>query len=175
MSVGIRQTLNEKPGLSIGIGAGLIVLAIILIIYEMSGSSGGGGAAAGVRQDFYSDDDGKTWFADEAEKVTPFKTDKGMAAKAYVFRCKDGKEFCGYLERYTPQGQKTFQQLKGQPGAARALGSQKQTLTEVKKPGAKAWVKYNPDTNSQAYYDVQTPICPDGSKDGIEQVMPGQK
>lgn len=172
--MGIRQTLNEKPGLSIGIGAGLIVIAIIVIIWEMSGSSGGGGAAAGVRQDFYSDDDGKTWFADEAEKITPFKTDKGMAVKAYVFRCKDGKEFCGYLERYTPQGQKTYQQLKGQPGAARALGSQKQMLTEVKKPGAKAWVKYNPD-NSQPYYDVETPVCPDGSKDTIEQVMPGTK
>ena len=172
--MGIRQTLNEKPGLSIGLAAGLIVLAIIFIIYEMSGGGGGAGAGAGIRQDFYSDDDGKTWFADEADKITPYKTDKGMAAKAYVFRCKDGKEFCGYLERYTPEGQKKFQQLQGQPGAGRALGTMKRQLTEVKKPGVKTWTKFNPD-NQQPYEDVETPTCPGNSKDGLEQVFPGQK
>lgn len=170
--MGIRQTLNENPAVSIGITAGIILIAIIIIVWEMMPSRGG--AAAG-RQQFYTDDDGKTWFADDATKIPPFKDKDGkMAVKAVLFRCKGSKPFVAYLEQFSPEGVKKMEQARSQPGGSRALGAMMQQLTEVRKPGVSHWVKYTPQS-PQAYLDVTTPTCPDGSKNGLELVLPGQE
>ena len=77
---GIRESLNEKPALTTGITVGVIVLALLFIILQLRGCGGG---AKGVRaKDFFSNDDGQTWFADDATRVPPFDKDGKPAYRA---------------------------------------------------------------------------------------------
>ena len=103
--MGIRETLNQNRGITIGAVSGVIVLTLVYIVYSLRGESGGG-ASAGTAKAFFSDDDGQSYFADGADKIPPFDHNGKPAVTAHVFRCNGGKPFVGYLERYTPEGKK---------------------------------------------------------------------
>lgn len=168
--MGIRQTLNENPKLGVGVGIGVLVLALALIIYELMPSRTG---PTNLGQQFwYTDDDGKTWFADDSNKLPPYKDSKGKeAVRAFVYRCNSGTAFCAYLQRYTPEGKQKIEQLKKTGGSIRSLSGGMSLLTEVKKPGGK-WVHYGTG-DSHEYFDVTRVQCPDGSTNGLEVVLPG--
>jgi hypothetical protein len=158
MPVGIRQTINEKPGMSAGVTAGVIVLALVFILWESFGHHGA--ARPPAQRTFYSDDDGQTWFPDASNKVTPF-TDANSkeAVQAFIFKCGDGQPFCGYLLRATDEGRK---EAAGQP---HGVGSVILLHSEVKKPGGKTWVKFDPRNTVPFTSITQSfPNCPVGSK-----------
>ena len=164
--MGIRQTINEKPAISVGVTAGVIVLALIFIIFQLVG--GKTPPAARPTKAWFSDDDGKTWFADDVNKYPPFKDNNGKTAvRAFVYQC-TGQPFCLYLQRYTPQGKERLEKSKS-PIPSRALGGQLMNMTEVKKPGDPVWTRGNP-RNPTAYMKVVTPVCPDGSTNNIHVV-----
>ena len=168
--MGIRQTLNENPAITTGVTIAIIVIAIGIIIWESTGSSSSSSSAANASLKFFSDDDGKTYFADDRTNVPPYKDKRGkMAVGAIVFQCK-GKPFVTRLERYTPEGQKKIQdQLKANPNARISIAF---TIgyTEYKKPGAgNPWVKIG-----SPGADIQ-PHCPDGSDNDLQIVEPTDK
>lgn len=156
--MGIRQTINEKPALSTGVTAAVIVLALGFILWESFGHHGGSGR--GAPRAFYSDDDGQTWFPDAANKLTPFTdANNKEAVQAFVFKCGDGKPFCGYLMRATEEARKAAAgELHGATAAV-------MMHSEVKKPGDKKWVKFD-SRNMVPFTNItQTfPNCPAGSK-----------
>jgi hypothetical protein len=156
--VGIRQTINEKPALSTGITAALIVLALGFIWWESFGSHRG--SRPPVQLAFYSDDDGQTWFPDTANKLTPFTdADNKEAVQAFVFKCGDGKPFCGYLMRATEEAKKA---AAAQPHGGTSIIMMH---SEVKKPGDKKWVKFDARNTAPFTNITQTfPNCPAGSK-----------
>jgi hypothetical protein len=115
---------------------------------------------------FFTDDDGKTWFADDATKFPPFADANGkQAVQAYVFKCGEhGKAFVGYMLKYTPEGQKRMKDAMNQPNGQildippTAFGD-----SLVKKPGDADWVSRTSDV--EAYQKATTPVCPDGGTD----------
>lgn len=166
--MGIRQTMNENPALSIGVTAGAILVAIIIIIWELVGGKSPTSTAA-INQSFFTDDDGKTFFADDANKIPPFMHNGKPAYKVLVFKCKDGKPFVAHMERYTEEGKKRLEDTKQTRGRlAQGMGA----FMEVKKPGQPTWVRMTGD-NPRAWSEIMRVTCPDGG--APEPVFPGQQ
>jgi hypothetical protein len=165
--VGIRETLNKNPSITTGVTIGIIVVALVAIIWQ----------AMGNRPDmtpprtFYTIDDGKTWFDDEANKIPPFDAKGGQAVRCYVFRCGEkGNKFVGYLERYKPDAATKMAELmkKGSEDPM-AMEQVQMTGMEIKKPGDAKWVSRNTPQAEKIMADVK---CPDGTQNNLEPVSP---
>ena len=165
--MGIRETLNENPRLTTGVTAGIIGVALIWIIW----SNLGGGAAPtldGGGQVFFTDDDGKSWFADDAKKIPPFDHNGKPAYRAHVYKC-DGKTFVNHMERYTDAAKKKMEALYAKPESLNdpiAMESIQQTGLEFKAPGTGNWVKMT----DPKLGEVLKPKCSNPSE--VEQVLP---
>src|SRR4029079_11477876 len=97
-----RDKLSEKPAIGLGIGVGILVIAFGVIGYQLFGGSNSAGEIP--TQGFYTDDNGKTFFKDDINKVVPFDHNGKQAYRADVFKGADGKEFVGLVYRHTPTG-----------------------------------------------------------------------
>jgi hypothetical protein len=182
--VGIREKINENPAIATVGTIAVIVVALILIIYQLMDSNT---SPQGPTKAYYTTDDSSpeaalsALFADDISKFPPFKAPNGKDAfKAMIYTCDGGKtKWIGYLERYTPEAQQAAEAaqkaIKGDDRVAVMNGvGQMQgvmmTGVEVKKPGDKAWVKR---MNSEEAMDIIMNIkCPDGTQNQIELVSP---
>jgi hypothetical protein len=181
--VGIREKLNENPAITTGATIGIIVIALIFIIWQLMGS---GTSYAVPTSAYYTTDDSSpeaalaAMFEDDINKIPPFKSKDGKEAyKAMVFSCDGGKtKWVAYLQRYTPEAQKAAEEAQkaakgNDPAAAMNAAAQMEgvmmTGIEVKKPGGKAWLK---QMTPQASTDVMNVKCPDGTQNNIESVNP---
>jgi hypothetical protein len=140
----LRETLNKNPM----VFAGIVVVAIVICgWFGWSQMSGGSGVKV-PNSAFFTVDEGKTLFADERGKLTPFDKDGKPAVRAYVFKCPDGTQTVAYLERYTEKGKAVVERYraeqKANPGKPPASIGEMSALgrfaTEVKRPGDKDWV-----------------------------------
>jgi hypothetical protein len=171
--VGIRETLNEKPAIGVGIAVGVIVIAGAVLIWQFTGKSGPAQLTAPISADqaYFTDDDGKTYFVDDSKRVTPFKHSGKDAYRAHVYKCSKGSPFVGYIERHTDLG-------KQQKGIAAEMGSrpsfQDNALFEIKKPGKGAWVPVDSKHYNQAL-DVMGVTCPGNPNEVPSPVIPGQQ
>src|SRR4051794_26524257 len=89
-----------------GIGVALIVLATVIIAFQLSG--GASHAVIAPQTVFYTDDQGKSFFKDSV-KVVPFDHNGKQAFRADVFRGSDGKEFVGLIYRFTEPGRREME------------------------------------------------------------------
>jgi hypothetical protein len=141
--MGIRDYANQHRGAAIGVASGMIVVAVVVaVLSTRDGASAENGMTA---KSFFSNDDGKTWFADNATMIPPFTKDGKEAHRAYVYRAPDGTEFVAYLEKYTPAGKRAVEAALARPPEEQfdtdpylADGAGDAVL--VKKPGANAWI-----------------------------------
>lgn len=164
--MGIRESLNQNPAVASGAVIGIVVLAMIFLVYNYAGNKTPG--ADGAAQAYFSDDDGKSYFPDDARKVTPFDHNGKSAVLCFVFSCDDSKtKFVGYLQRYTPEGKKMREsQLKP---AGPKMGVEEMIIPiEVKKPGDKEWVR----TTDPRFAAIASVRCPDGSMNNLTQITP---
>lgn len=169
--MGIREKVNQNPGIAIGTASAVIVLAGIILVLQTRGGTASGSASGSGRL-FFTTDDGKTWFTDDATRVPPFMKDAKEAVRAYVYRTSDGTEFVGFLERYSSEGKKALE-------AALARPPEQQTddpfmavagALEWKKPGDSAWVSAS-DPRAERVVKV---VSPKGAKDTVSPVPPAQ-
>lgn len=120
---------------------------------------------------YYTTDDGKTLFADDAERLPPFDHGGKQAVRAHVFSCDGGKaRFVGYLERLPEEAITTLH----------AEGQDPQKMDDddiagrfgwaAKRPGDKEWV--NSIKDAAAYKRVTNVTCPEGHQ--VVAVSPGQ-
>ena len=115
---------------------------------------------------FYTVDDGKTFFADEGDKLAPFDNDGKEAVRAHVYSCDNGKtRFVGYLERLTPGlrqrlGAANLPEQRSRIEAAEASGH------EIKKPLEAGWTSMT-EPKAQSIREVK---CPDGAT--VREVTP---
>jgi hypothetical protein len=168
--------MNEKPAVAAGVAIGLIVLAVVGILWY-SGSIGGGGPAGadgiGDAQRYYTVDDGKTWFADSYNKIPPYEKDGKTAVLAKVFKDLDngGALFVGYLTRHTPEAKRMLEERQ-QKGATADLGPIELAAggIEYKKPltGDTGWMRSGDPRISQMIGDLKSPK---GSQN-IEEAFP---
>jgi len=171
--VGIRETLNQNPRITTAVTGGVVLIALIFIIYQLVGGSG----VKIPTKAYYTDDDGATWFADDIQKVPPFDHNGKQAVRVYLFKCADGKPFVAYLERFTPEAKQKVEQVREQmkngdkntPPPGPQYEELMMTGVEVKKPGDKQWVR---QMDSQRASTITSVTCPDGKTDTLEPVMP---
>jgi hypothetical protein len=170
--VGIRETLNENRSVTVGATIGIIVLTIIWVIWY---SVGGNSAAAAGGKAFYTDDDGQTYFADDATKIAPFDHGGKPANLAFVWRCGDsGKPFVAYMLRYTDDGKKLRENAMKNKNVDPAAIEMTQNQMEVKvgpnqpkKP--QGWFKMSDTAHAGP---IQQVTCPDGSSNNLQAVDP---
>ncbi len=180
--MGIRQSINENPAITTGVTAGIILLAIIFMVYYGCSKGGTTGSTVpGLNNAFFSTDDGKTWFVDDATNIPPYAVSKAgpnagkTAVRAQVFKCGDGQPFVAHLEKYSEEDKKKLQEAMAKAngkGAAlplmyMSMGSQMM----VKKPGDANWVKLQ-QGQIDKYTAVMQPKCKDGSTTGQQRVNP---
>jgi hypothetical protein len=170
--MGIRESLNKNPAITTGVTIGIIVVALVFILVQ---ALGGGGAASGgsVDKAFFSVDNGKTWFADDINKLPPFDHEGKPAVRVYVFTCDGGKtKFAAYIERYTEAAKKEMEKARANPQGPGMMGMESLSYTgrEVKKAGSEGpWLKAMDPRAAEA----MSINCPDGqSMDNLEMVFP---
>jgi hypothetical protein len=173
--VQIREKLSSNPALSGGIAVGAIVIALLAIFYDLRGGHSSrppANAGAGADKNFYSADNGETYFEDDAGKIPPFDYNGQPAYRAAVFQC-GHKKFVGYLIRYDPDTKAKIQQaLVGHEQDAMYKLSLLSGISgsEIKKPlaGDDAWVKLA-DERAAEVLQVK---CPDNSNGQPLVVLP---
>lgn len=164
----IRRLLSKNGTSAVIVAAALIVIGVLLIWRQLSHS--GANLPSITAKDFYSDDDGKTWFEDDAGNVPPFDHNGKLAYRVEVYRCDDGKPFVSYLAGYDEDDR---QKIASAPLERR--GYVRVELHEmVKRPGVAAWIKLTPNT-AKEYEKAQRTVCPDGSTRKLVQVMPSSQ
>jgi hypothetical protein len=172
--VGIRQTLNENPVVTTSV-TGLIIVVALVVLFRSACSGGGGGGGAGVpSKQFFTIDDGKNYFPDDASKIPPFMHEGKPAYGVKVYKCPDGTTYVSHLERYSDADKKRLEEAaakaKDKPGSPPMDGFMLLGNMEVKKPGDKQWVSMS-SGGPEKYMAVMRPRCPDGSTN-VTPVMP---
>jgi hypothetical protein len=161
--VGIRETINKNPKVAGAVSAGAAVIAIGLVVWTILGGS----ESFGGNKAYFTIDDGKTWFADDADRITPFDYKGKEAVMCFVYTCDGGKtKFVSYMTRYTAESKK---QREGQinEGKKKGLGIRDLALgpaaMEVKRPGGPQWLIMT-DPRAQDMMELR---CPDGTRNNL--------
>ena len=156
--MGLRETINKNPTQTAAATAGIIILALVFIIWQACGGSG----SRGPGRAFYSIDDGQTFFEDVANKIPPFKHEGKDAVRAHLFTCDGGKtKFVGYLEMYTLQDKKMMEDaMAGKAPPAAYAGYSGQAMVKRPGPGFQ-WIPLMPGTTEFYAKTVQV-TCPEG-------------
>lgn len=151
----LRESLNNSPAISITAAILLVVVAVGAITWQLTTSG-----LDGPRQ-FYSVDDGATFFEDDPGREVPFEHDGQQAVLAHVYRCgEDGEPFVGYLERTDPQHLELVRKFK-QRGAPRPTAEEQRIIIssrQYKKPGDPEWVSAVTGNLTA----IRAVLCPDG-------------
>ena len=113
-----------NPRITCAPRAAVVILVLIAAALQTAGcdkrGGAGGGKAGGTPKAYFSADDGKTFFADEATRIPPFKTAAGATAhRAYVTRCADDKLFVAYVEKYADEDKRSLENSMKDPGGSR--------------------------------------------------------
>jgi hypothetical protein len=154
--MGLRETLNEKPALAIGIAAGVLLLGLVLVIYQVLPR--GGGEASDVH--YYTADGGSTWTPGPAEDFYTLGPEGSPRVRVRLYRWAPREEpFVGYLERATPDLIRQRQQA-GQAGAAGGSGRPEVLELEVSRPGEVRWHRR---TSREGQAIASPPRRPDGT------------
>ena len=148
--MGLRQTMNENPVVTSAV-VGVITLAALAFLFKQACGSRGTGTG-GEPKAFYTFDEGKTWFVDDAKHLPPYQKDGKTALRARVFKC-GGKEMVLLLEQYPPDIKARID--AGETGMIVAQG------LEVRKVTDKKWASMQ--KNLMDYSKITTAKCPDGS------------
>jgi hypothetical protein len=163
--MGIRETLNRRPGATTGIAAGVLVIAVAAIVWQTAG----GGAPAVTARGFYTADDGKTWFTDDIHKPTPFDQGGQPAYGAIVVRCAGAEPHVDYMTRLANSFLNEAKALNNkEPDFGLRFQALQMQGTEVRKPGEKAWHRLDSPEGQRVVEGTMK--CPDGS--APEPVIP---
>jgi len=157
--IGVREWLNQHPSVAIGGGGVIVALAIGFIVVQVM--AGRHKYPEGPPDSYFTDDDGKTFFAASSTNIPPFDHNGQQAVSAYVFQC-DGQKFVGYMERFTPQFH-DFVVAHGRTPEANRFGR------ELKRPGDAKWLQSGDLEKEGELEDIH---CPNGGTDTPEAVEP---
>ncbi len=160
--MGVRETLNKNPAIAAGATVLLIVAAIFLIYLQLRQPP----RPKMSTQQYYSVDDGATFFPDSRELIPPYDKDGKEAVMAHVFVCdKGGDKFVGYLEKFAPEAKKKIDAAASDKNRRSLVMEEFNSQGRlVKRPGNNnKWVSID----NPAYLKIVDPLCP-GDKHAIE-------
>jgi hypothetical protein len=159
----VRDFVNKHNTVFVLVVAALVLTVGVVLFFLRGGTEAGTGAAS---QLFFTVDDGKNWFRDDARKIPPFNKDGKEAFRAHVYQCSDGKQFVAYVERFTPAAKAALEAGNASNGLPGLPSPNVSAGVEVKRPGQAEWVKRT-DRRALA---IMTPQCPKGGN--VELVFP---
>jgi hypothetical protein len=158
----------EKNKKTFVIVAVLVVIAIVVSVMTLTSGPKKPSKSEGSSTPklFYTVDDGKTWFEDDAAQLPPFDHGGKPAYRVQVYKCgADGSPFVAYMQRIEEGARKAAE-------AAKAAGKRQAEIeelwinkVEVKKPGETKWVP------TKGAEKIMTVTCPEGKIPLI--VLPG--
>jgi hypothetical protein len=155
-----------------GIVVALAAGAVAFAVFQMLDLRAAPDIAGAPERAFFTVDDGKTWFVDDASQLAPFQHNGKEAVRAYVVEC-NGKKFVNHLERYTADGKQATIRLrevvKKSPPPGALVAAAQQRGREVKRPGDAKWT---PTSNVAAAEAITTPKCPQGASGEATIVFP---
>jgi hypothetical protein len=163
----IRETLQKNKRAATAAGAGLVALGIAAIIWANSGNN----IPGPQKLAYYSDDDGKTFFADDFDRIFPFDHNGKLAYRATVCQCGGGKPFVAYLLRYSESAKSQLTGLSGRANDAEADALRAYLHangTEMRRPGDTKWISQNGPGSA----DALTIKCPDGGSGVVREIAP---
>jgi hypothetical protein len=166
--MGIRESLNQHPK-AVVIVFGLAIVALLAFMLIDFGGAAAGLPQSDVPKAWSPDDDGKTWFADAADRTSPFDHNGKPAYRCYVWTVDGGKtKFVSHLERIKPSVLKARQSSSGKPSPVDLLMPGMDM--EVKRPltGDRGWT----DFGLPAGEAIRTPRPPAGQQGMPEEVLP---
>jgi hypothetical protein len=170
MEVHPRQSLNKHW--IIGIIAALILIVASMVLLANWRKEATAPGAVPLKQVYFTDDDGQTWFADDATKVYPFDHGGKQAYRAYVFKCgESGKPFPAYLEQIKEETRTKIADLRANPSTQPSPDQIERAIQggrQVRKPGTEEWI----DAQSEAGEAITTPTCPDNPEGEVFPVFP---
>jgi hypothetical protein len=156
--MGLRETMNKYPLA----GYAIIPIAAAAVILGIRAAKNVEPSAFG--SSFFSVDDGKSYFPDDAKKIPPFDHHGSQAMRAHVFTGSDGKLFVGYLERVNPGAADVIKKVQDRKPTDPPLPMSDMATVlaghEYKRPGDKEWVKGSDMIKSK---EVRTILGSDGS------------
>jgi hypothetical protein len=152
--LGLRETINRHPQISTTVVVCLAVAGVVAIAMELRGNDGKPPA-----KNFFSIDDGKTWFVDSSNKLPPFDYGGGKAVRCYLFKGPKGK-FVGLLEKYDDNTRAQLANKTGPP-------SYGEIPVLVKKPGDKDWQSVGATQEAMLLMTITG-----AENSGIERIMP---
>lgn len=165
--MGLREKMNENPRLTTGVTIGVVVIALILIVYQLWPAS----PIQPISQAFYTIDEGKTWFVEDIEKVPPFQHNGKEAVRAHVFVCgESGQKFVGWMEKFTPDAKKKLDDLYSKSSGKRPPErfEMEETARLVRRHDMSKWLPF-----SYAIYDkLQTFPCKENPQMYAREVFP---
>lgn len=150
----LREVINQRARV---VGPAIVVLGIVAITVSVL-KSRRSAPSGPITQGFFSDDDGKTYFADDVNKQFPFDHGGHQAYRAYVFRCRSGGRFVGYLGSFAGADLKKPDDTT--PNRDEQFGEQHLVGMQVKKPGDTKWVPLGGPQGDA----ISNVTCPDGSR-----------
>jgi hypothetical protein len=163
-----RVFLNRHPVLTVVLVLVLTALAVTSIVYQLRPESE---ISQIPLRDYYTVDDGETWFVDEVNKATPFDHGGKPAVGARLFTCDGGKtRFVGYLEKL-PDGAVDAYRSRMHVSAADVPEADEVAAvigSLVKRKGDAQWV---PSSDAERFAEIERVRCPDG-KGEPEPVRP---
>jgi hypothetical protein len=162
---GLRDTLQKHPRIFAGVAIGVILAAVVSCAWCLARPG------MGSHKAWYTDDGGKTWFADDSRKLPPFDHDGKQAVACCVYTCDGGKtNFVSYLMRLSPEGQKEVQDLikKQQAGDTNIRLPELPMEVELPNAGDNRWVSIS----SPAGREMITPHSPTGDLSNLQLVDP---
>jgi hypothetical protein len=143
----IREAINQHPVLS-----GVVLFALVGVSFWFA--MGQIHATPGTKE-FYTDDDGKTYFTDASGKIVPYQRDGKEVVVAEVFESKTKPPFVAYMRQYTPATLSAVEKppLSAQPGTV-FLGGLRGVppRMEYKKPGDPKWHDIEGNLKAMAEY-----------------------
>jgi hypothetical protein len=161
----IRERLQGNKITGVVIGASLLFVAAIAIAIQFWPQK-----KPDLARQYYSVDDGQTWFSDEVSHVAPFDHDGKTAVIAEIYTYDNGnKMFCPYLAKYTDDAKKRLEaeiadaKAKGEPVDAvpllhDSLFMRANTMVKLAGPN-NSWIAYT-DPRAAEVFSIHTP---DGS------------
>ncbi|HVT88993.1 MAG TPA: hypothetical protein VHD56_09085 [Tepidisphaeraceae bacterium] len=168
----LRETLEKKQGMVMGVCGGVIGLAVLWIGWSLL--SGGKNTGPAVLQAYYTIDDGKNYFpdADFPNKISPFTKEGKPAYKVFVWTCDGGKtKIVSGLQRFVPVAQAKLQEAIAKKDDEMIAQIENDARAyEYKAPNTgddpKNWIK-GTDTKTAKLIE---PNCPNGGM--LEAVTP---
>jgi hypothetical protein len=161
--MGAREWIDKHKNISTTASALLVVAAIGFLYYQFR-------PQRPPTKEWYTIDDGQTWFKDSNRKVPPFQHNGKEAVLAKVYEC-HGKTFVAYLKRYKPEAKRKMDEYRAAEDAGKPTDGINIAGTdwqfEFKRPGEKEW---NSNLDKRAMYlNVK---CPHNTKEDPLIVYP---